>query len=85
VFPYVVPDITDTLRNYYHQPAVRARMLEFLGADAAGDFTAEYITADNPRAAERTRDPDQGDGNPGFLARIFHAWHGISARRADTA
>jgi len=53
VFPYVVPDITDTLRNYYHQPAVRARMLEFLGADAAGDFTAEYITADNTRAAER--------------------------------
>ncbi len=53
MFPHVVPDITDTLRDYYRQPAVRARMLEFLGADAAGDFTAEYITADNTRAAER--------------------------------
>jgi hypothetical protein len=48
-----VADITDTLRNYYRQPAVRARMLEFLGADEAGDFTAEYITADTPEAARR--------------------------------
>ena len=47
-------DILDTLRNYYRQPAVRARMLEFLGADQAGDFTAEYITADTPDAAIRT-------------------------------
>jgi hypothetical protein len=53
VFLYVVPDITETLSNYYRQPAVRARMLEFLGADATGDFTAEYITADNTHAAER--------------------------------
>jgi len=53
VFPRAVPEITDTLRDYYRQPAVRARMLEFLGADGAGDFTAEYITADNTRAAER--------------------------------
>jgi len=53
VFHNVVADITDTLRNYYHQPAVRARMLEFLGADATGDFTAEYITADNTHVAER--------------------------------
>ncbi len=49
----VVPDITDTLRDYYRQPAVRARMLEFLGADTAGDFTAEYITADDIHTAER--------------------------------
>jgi len=49
-----VPDILATLRNYYRQPAVRARMLEFLGADEAGDFSAEYITADTPDAAERT-------------------------------
>ena len=45
--------ITETLRDYYRQPAVRARMLEFLGADEAGDFTAEYITADNTRTAQR--------------------------------
>jgi len=47
-------DILDTLRDYYRKPAVRARMLEFLGADEAGDFTAEYITADTPTLAERT-------------------------------
>ena len=46
-------DITETLRNFYRQPAVRARMLEFLGADGNGDFTAEYITADNTHAAAR--------------------------------
>lgn len=50
---YVVPDITDTLRKYYRQPAVRARMLEFLGADETGDFTAEYITADDTHTAQR--------------------------------
>jgi hypothetical protein len=48
-----MPDILDTLRDYYRQPAVRERMLEFLGADEAGDFTAEYITADTPTLAER--------------------------------
>ena len=47
-------DILETLRDYYRQPAVRERMLEFLGADEAGDFTAEYITADTPALAERT-------------------------------
>jgi hypothetical protein len=49
-----MPDILDTFRDYYRRPAVRARMLEFLGADGAGDFTAEYITADSPVLAERT-------------------------------
>jgi hypothetical protein len=49
-----MPDILETLREYYRQPAVRSRMLEFLGADEAGDFTAEYITADTPDHAERT-------------------------------
>ncbi len=53
MFIHVVPNITDTLRNYYRQPAVQARMLEFLGADGTGDFTAEYITADNTHTAER--------------------------------
>lgn len=49
-----MPYILDTLREYYRQPAVRARMLEFLGADDSGDFTAEYITADTPALAQRT-------------------------------
>lgn len=53
VFGCVVADITETLRNYYRHPAVQARMLEFLGSDGAGDFTAEYITADNTHVAER--------------------------------
>lgn len=53
MFTQFVSDITAILRHYYRQPAVRARMLEFLGADPAGDFTAEYITADNTNAAER--------------------------------
>lgn len=51
VFARVVTDILATLRDYYRQPPVRARMLEFLGADEAGDFTAEYITADTTDAA----------------------------------
>ena len=54
MFARVVTDILATLRDYYRQPPVRARMLEFLGADEAGDFTAEYITADTTDAAERT-------------------------------
>jgi hypothetical protein len=48
-----VADITEILRDYYRHPAVRARMLEFLGAEGRGDFTAEYITADDPRSAAR--------------------------------
>jgi hypothetical protein len=51
---FAMQDILETLRDYYRQAAVRARMLEFLGADEAGDFTAEYITADTPALAERT-------------------------------
>ena len=47
-------DILEIFRDYYRQPAVRARMMEFLGADEAGDFSAEYITADTPETAERT-------------------------------
>lgn len=54
MFARVVTDILATLRDYYRQPPVRVRMLEFLGADEAGDFTAEYITADTTDAAERT-------------------------------
>ena len=38
---FAMQDILETLRDYYRQAAVRARMLEFLGADEAGDFTAE--------------------------------------------
>ncbi|MFM8808348.1 MAG: hypothetical protein ACKOJB_05485 [Chthoniobacterales bacterium] len=48
-------DILETLRNYYKTPAVRARMLEFIGSDGAGDFSCEYITADGLSSA--TREP----------------------------
>ena len=54
VFPHTMPEILDTLRDYYRKPAVRARMLEFLGSDGEGDFSCEYITADGTGAAERT-------------------------------
>ena len=46
-------EITAILRDFYRHPAVRLRMFEFLGADHTGDFTAEYITADNTHVAER--------------------------------
>lgn len=39
-------DILETFRDYYKSPAVRARILEFLGSGRDGDFTCEYITAD---------------------------------------
>jgi len=48
-----VDEILETLRNYYRTPAVRARMLEFLGSDGEGDFSCEYITADGISAAQR--------------------------------
>lgn len=46
-------DILETLRDYYKKPAVRARMLEFLGSDGEGDFSCEYITADGLNPAMR--------------------------------
>ncbi|MEY3481759.1 MAG: hypothetical protein RIQ71_2534 [Verrucomicrobiota bacterium] len=54
MFPLDMAEILETLRDYYRKPAVRARMLEFLGSDGEGDFSCEYITADGTGAAERT-------------------------------
>ena len=53
MFLHSVNNILDTLREYYKQPAVRARMLEFLGSDGEGDFSCEYITADGLSPALR--------------------------------
>ena len=39
-------DIIHTLRSYYKNPAVRSRILEFLGGDTPSEATCEYITAD---------------------------------------
>ncbi|MEI8293775.1 MAG: hypothetical protein WCG66_07255 [bacterium] len=39
-------DIRQTLRSFYRTPAVRARILEFLGGETPSSATCEYITAD---------------------------------------
>ena len=39
-------DIRQTLRAFYKSPAVRARMLEFLGGKTPSTTTCDYITAD---------------------------------------
>ncbi|MFZ4777454.1 MAG: hypothetical protein ACOYM3_18965 [Terrimicrobiaceae bacterium] len=39
-------DITKTLKDYYRNPSVRSRMMEFLGGDSPDNTTCEYITAD---------------------------------------
>ena len=39
-------DIRQTLRAFYRNPTVRARILEFLGGDTPSKATCEYITAD---------------------------------------
>ena len=39
VFLRSVSDILETLGNYSKTPAVRARMLEFIGSDGEGDFS----------------------------------------------
>lgn len=39
-------DILETFRGYYRTPAVRARILEFLGGDTPAEATCEFITAD---------------------------------------
>ena len=46
-------EIQRTFRSYYRQPAVRARILEFLGGKSPETTTCEYITADNASSAER--------------------------------
>lgn len=46
-------EIQQTFRSYYRQPAVRARILEFLGGTTPETATCEYITADDASCAER--------------------------------
>lgn len=46
-------EIQQTFRSYYRQPAVRARILEFLGGVSPESATCEYITADDATCAER--------------------------------
>lgn len=39
-------DILKTFRDYYRTPAVRSRILEFLGGDTPSSATCKFITAD---------------------------------------
>ena len=39
-------DILKTFRDYYRTPAVRSRILEFLGGDTPAEATCKFITAD---------------------------------------
>lgn len=53
-------DIRQTLRAFYKSPAVRARMLEFLGGKTPSTATCDYITADGVEWPEREpRMPDE--------------------------
>lgn len=47
-------DILQTFRDYYRTPAVRSRILEFLGGKIPGDATCEFITADGIGHPART-------------------------------
>ncbi len=47
-------DILQTFRSYYSKPAVRTRILEFLGGDSPESTTCEYITADGILPPART-------------------------------
>lgn len=53
-------DILQTFRDYYKEPAVRSRILEFLGGETPGSTTCEYITADGVSSpARRPRSPEE--------------------------
>ena len=53
-------DIRQTLREFYKSPAVRARILEFLGGKTPSQATCEFITADGVEWAGREpRVPDE--------------------------
>jgi hypothetical protein len=53
-------DILKTFRDYYRTPAVRARILEFLGGDTPAAVTCEFITADGISQPVRTpRKPEE--------------------------
>ena len=53
-------DILKTFRDYYRTPAVRSRILEFLGGDTPEETTCEFITADGIGTPARTpRRPEE--------------------------
>lgn len=52
--------ILDTFRDYYRKPAVRRRILEFLGGETPSTATCGYITAEGTAAPLRApRRPDE--------------------------
>lgn len=57
---HLMKDIIETFRAYYKKPAVRSRILEFLGGDSPATATCEYITADGVTTAVRRPElPDE--------------------------
>ncbi len=55
--PYAMEDMLQTFRSYYKKPAVRSRILEFLGGASPESTTCDYITADS--ATRAIRRPEQ--------------------------
>ena len=44
--PIFMQEIQKKFRDYERNPAVRSRILEFLGGDTPAEATCEFITAD---------------------------------------
>jgi hypothetical protein len=42
----IMQKIQNIFRDYYRNPAVRSRILEFLGGETSAEATCEFITAD---------------------------------------
>lgn len=51
--PSNMEDMLQTFRSYYKKPAVRSRILEFLGGASPESTTCDYITADSSTQAMR--------------------------------
>ncbi len=53
-------DILQTFRDFYRTPAVRSRILEFLGGESPATATCEFITADGTgRPLRAPRSPEE--------------------------
>jgi hypothetical protein len=53
-------DILQTFRDFYRTPAVRSRILEFLGGETPAEATCEFITADGTgRPLRAPRNPEE--------------------------
>ena len=50
---FAMEDMLQTFRSYYKKPAVRSRILEFLGGASPESTTCDYITADSATQAIR--------------------------------